>query len=290
MVRVSAVTATKGGRHWLYTHPMFNEYPNQRAVITGGASGLGKAMASLLLAAGWKVGIADNNPAHLADTAGTWREHSGRVFAHQVDVTDPDSVQRVADDFARRHGGVDLVANCAGIGAGGAFDTMSLTDFSRVMDVNFKGVLHSCRAFVPLLRRQGSGLIVNVASAAAFSSAPEMSAYNVSKAAVVSLTETLQAEYARRGLRFAVVMTTFFRSNLHQTLVAEGANRTSAERMIAQAKVDAPWVAAKALRKINRGKFYVVLPADARALWFVKRHFPGFFLRIVGRLAEKQYR
>lgn len=267
---------------------MFNEFPKKRAIITGGASGLGKAFAELLLADNWIVGIADNNAEQIAGTVASWSRYSGQVFSLQVDVTEPDDIRRLADAFIQRHGGVDVVINCAGIGSGGAFETVSLATFKQVMEINFNGVLHSCKTFVPVLLAQRAGLIINISSVAAFGAAPTMSAYNVSKAAVTALTETLQAEYSTRGLRFAVVMPTFFRSNLNRTLLSEGKAREIADKLITQAKVDAPWVARKTLRKVDRGAFYVVIPTDSAVIWFFKRHFPRLYLKIVDFLAKQQ--
>lgn len=265
---------------------MFQEYPKKRAFITGGASGLGKAFASLLLTEGWTLGIADINPTHITETIASWEHFQNKVFSYPIDVTQSKDLQHVAEEFAEKLGGVDIVINCAGVAAGGEFELFSLTDFNRVLDVNFKGVLYSCKAFVPILLKQQSGLIINVASAAAFASAPLMSSYNVSKAAVSSLTETLQAEYSKKGVRFALVMPTFFRSDLHNNIIGVGESLQSAYNLLTEAKIDADWVAQKAFKKIDRGQFYIVLPTDAKIVWFVKRHFPKFYLKIIGPLTE----
>lgn len=269
---------------------MFQEYPKKRAVITGGASGFGKACASLLLAEGWAVGIADINPTHLAEAVASWSNFPGKFFLYQIDVTQPEDLQRVADEFTAQFGGVDIVINCAGIAAGGEFELFALADFNKVLDINFKGVLHSCKAFIPVLLKQQSGLIVNVASAAAFASAPLMSAYNVSKAAVASLTETLQAEYSTKSLRFALVMPTFFKSNLHQNIIGVGESLQSAHNLLTEAKIDAAWVAKQALKKVDCGSFYIVLPKDAKIVWFIKRLFPRLYIKIVGPLTERRMR
>jgi NAD(P)-dependent dehydrogenase (short-subunit alcohol dehydrogenase family) len=267
---------------------MLDQFPQKRAIITGGASGLGQAFAALLLADNWTVGIADNNPAQLAAAVAAWDRYPNQVFPSQVDVTQADDIRRLADAFIQRHGGVDVVINCAGVGSGGAFESVPLATFEKVMAINFNGVLHSCKTFVPVLLAQRSGLIINISSVAAFAAAPSMCAYNVSKAAVTALTETLQAEYASRGLRFAVVMPTFFRSNLNRSLLSEGRDRELAEKLITEAKVDAGWVARKTLRKVGRGAFYVVLPADSAVIWFLKRHFPRLYLRLIHTLAKRQ--
>lgn len=267
---------------------MLDEFPKKRALITGGASGLGRAFASLLLADNWVVGIADNNATQLAEAVAAWDRYAEQVFPYRLDVTRAEEVKRVADAFTLRHGGVDVLINCAGVGSGGAFESVPLTTFDRVIDINFKGVLHSCKAFIPVLLSQQSGLVINISSVAAFGAAPSMSAYNVSKAAVTALTETLQAEYAPRGLRFAVVMPSFFRSNLHQTLLSEGRERELASRLISRARVDADWVARKTLRKVSQGAFYVVLPADSWIIWFLKRHFPRLYLKLIGTLVKWQ--
>lgn len=265
---------------------MFKEFPKKRAFITGGASGLGKEFAALLLADGWTVGIADINPKHIAEAVTDFGRYQNRVFPFQLDVTKAGDVQRTADEFIKQFGGVDVLINSAGIASGGEFDLFSIENFNKVLDINYKGVFHSCKSFVPVLLSQQSGLIINIASAAAFASAPLMSSYNVSKAAVMSLTETLQAEYSQKGLRFALVMPTFFRSNLHNNILGVGETQDRAFDLLTQAKVDAAYIAKKALKKINCGSFYVVLPADGKIVWFIKRHFPALYIKIVGPLAE----
>ncbi|MCZ8131168.1 MAG: SDR family NAD(P)-dependent oxidoreductase [Steroidobacteraceae bacterium] len=170
--------------------------PGRRAFLTGAASGLGLALANELARAGWTLGLLDRDAVRLAGVAATLRAAGAPdVHAFPGDVTDEAAFTAVVAEFAMRTGGLDLMVNDAGVAVAGRFESTPLADWRWALDVNVLGVVVGCRAAVPILRRQGTGLILNVASAAGFASGPQMSAYNASKAAVISITETLVQEF-----------------------------------------------------------------------------------------------
>ena len=177
-------------------------FPNRRAVITGGASGLGLAAAELLAARGWKIALLDRDEPRLASAAEALRAlGSPHCEAFAVDTTDEAAVKFAVDAFAGRLGGIDLAINSAGVAAAGSLDETPSADWRWILEINVLGVVHSCRAEVPHMVAAGRGLIVNVASAAAFMSAPAMGAYNASKAAVAALSETLYHDSRRTAYR-----------------------------------------------------------------------------------------
>jgi NAD(P)-dependent dehydrogenase (short-subunit alcohol dehydrogenase family) len=163
------------------------------AVVTGGASGIGRGVAEELLARGATVVIADVEAAPLQATAAEIG-----ATAIRTDVSDAVSVQALAEETLRRLGRVDIVCNNAGVGPFSRIESMTLADWKFVIDVNLWGVIHGVHAFLPhLIANSNGGHIVNTASQAGLTAFPDVGAYSVTKYGVVALTETLAAELAR---------------------------------------------------------------------------------------------
>ncbi|HET9450475.1 MAG TPA: SDR family NAD(P)-dependent oxidoreductase, partial [Aggregicoccus sp.] len=143
------------------------------------------------------------------------------------------------------------------------------------------GVVHGCHAFVPRLRAQGSGHVLNVASAAGFASAPFMGAYSASKAAVVSLSETLAGELQGTGIGVTALCPTFFKTDIGKS--ARGASDFQAffDKVLDSGSLSALDVARLALHGVERGELFVMPQADARWGWRVKRLLPGRFHRLL---------
>jgi NAD(P)-dependent dehydrogenase (short-subunit alcohol dehydrogenase family) len=170
---------------------------NRIAVVTGGASGIGRGIAEELLARGAQVVIADiSAPAAEATAAELGCE------AAWVDVADPDSVQALADGVLRLHGRVDIVVNNAGVGPKGDISGMTTSDWRWLIDVNLFGVINGVTVFLPLLERNtDGGHVVNTSSMSAFSPMAGLGGYAVTKAGVSVLTEVLAAELHASGSR-----------------------------------------------------------------------------------------
>lgn len=166
------------------------------AVVSGGASGIGRAMAQRWVAEGMKVVVADIEPEPLAAVGAELEAAGAEVLAVPTDVADLEQVEALAAATVDRFGAVHLVCNNAGVGGGGLSWEVTHEDWSWVLGVNLWGVIHGIRAFVPHLVAQGEGHVVNTASIAGFAYAPFMGPYNASKAAVVAISETLKAELA----------------------------------------------------------------------------------------------
>ena len=160
------------------------------AVVTGGASGIGAAVAARLAAEGAQVSIWDAS------------EASGAAHAQLLDLADPDAVQRAADATAEALGGIHILVASAGItGPNTTTWEYPVADWRRVMDVNVNGVFYCCRAVVPHMQSNGYGRIVNIASVAGKEGNPNASAYSTSKAAVIGLTKSLGKELAKTEIR-----------------------------------------------------------------------------------------
>lgn len=171
------------------------EFAGTTAVVTGGASGIGRALAEAFLARGAHVVLADLDEAALDATA---RELG--VPGVRTDVADPDSVSALADRAVAEFGEVHVVCNNAGVGPMGAIAELTLADWRWMLEVNLFGVVHGVHAFLPVLERNPDwGHVVNTSSMSALCPPPGLGAYVTSKAAVLGLTEVLAAELAAAG-------------------------------------------------------------------------------------------
>jgi NAD(P)-dependent dehydrogenase (short-subunit alcohol dehydrogenase family) len=256
--------------------------PGRRAFVTGGGSGLGLAFATELARAGWTLGLLDREPARLAAAAEQLRAAGApAVHPYVADVTDEAAFTAAVDAFAAQAAGLDLMINNAGVAAAGSVDETPLADWQWAFGINVYGVVIGTRAALRVMRLQGSGHVLNVASAAGFASGPRMSAYNASKAAVVSLTETLIQEFELEGapLRATVAMPGFFPTKLLDDARAPEDAMRSARRLMHGSTYTAERAAFEILSACARGDSYVVVPDQYRLLWRLKRFSPAWFLR-----------
>ncbi|QSQ20981.1 SDR family NAD(P)-dependent oxidoreductase [Pyxidicoccus parkwayensis] len=256
--------------------------PRPRAVVTGAGSGLGRALCEELARRQARVLVSDIDAASAEETARRVTTAGGEARVHVCDVSRSEQVEELAAAAESAFGGVDLLVNNAGVLSAGRVGELPLADWKHVLDVNLWGVIHGCHVFVPRLRKQGSGYILNIASAAGLLYAPDLSPYNASKAAVVALSETLSAELRAAGIGVTVACPTFFRTNIASTgRYTDSTLRTMGTRMVETARVGPDVVARKLLRAVDRGALYVLPMADARWGWRLRRLSPGLFHRAV---------
>jgi NAD(P)-dependent dehydrogenase (short-subunit alcohol dehydrogenase family) len=260
-----------------------------RAVVTGAGSGLGRALALDLAQRGAIVVVSDIDPAAAEETAELLRSKGAQAETIPCDVTDRDAVFSLVDETERRLGGIDFIANNAGVAVGGPFDEISIEDWRWAVDINLWGVIYGCQAAVPKMKAQGHGYILNVASAAGLLSPPAMSAYNVTKAGVVALSEGLYAEYKSLGIRVAVLCPTFFKTKIADS--GRGATTQKEDdrirKWMERSKVQAPEVAKEAIDAVRDGKLYVQPMRDGRMHWRLKRTHPQRFYDSLSRAHEK---
>jgi NAD(P)-dependent dehydrogenase (short-subunit alcohol dehydrogenase family) len=196
--------------------PRTVEFAGTTAVVTGGASGIGKGLARAFLSAGCHVVLADRDDAALAATA----EELG-VLGVRTDVTDPDGVAALADRAVAEYGEVHVICNNAGVGPMAPIAELTLEDWRWMLDVNLFGVVHGVHAFLPVLQRNPDwGHVVNTSSMSVLMPPPNVAAYVAAKAAVLGLTEVLAAELRASGssVGATALLPGFVRSNIRSSL------------------------------------------------------------------------
>lgn len=261
---------------------------SMNAVVTGGGSGLGRALCLAVVRRQGRVVVADLEEGRAKELVARIDEEfgEGRAYAFHCDVAQASQVEALADFAGEVLGTLDLVVNNAGVAAGGLIGDTSLEDWRWVNETNLWGVIHGCHIFLPRLKAQGHGAILNVASAAGLLCPPQLAPYNVAKAGVVALSETLYVEALSHGVGVTVLCPTFFRTKLLEN--ARGGDEKSLqliEKLMDKGRVQADGVAQAALDAVARGELYCVPSREGRWLWTAKRLLPQHFLRTVHRVA-----
>ena len=260
-----------------------------RAVVTGAGSGLGRALALDLADRGAAVIVSDIDVDAAEETAKLLRSQGAQAEVIPCDVTDRDAVFALVDETERRLGGIDFIANNAGVAVGGPFDEISIEDWRWAVDINLWGVIYGCQAAVPKMKSRGRGYVLNIASAAGLLAPPAMSAYNVTKAGVVAFSETLYAEYKSAGIHVSVLCPTFFKTNI----IGSGRGATTdkedaqIQRWMERSKVQADGVAKAGIDAVEDGRLYVQPMRDGRMAWRLKRAHPQRFYDTLSRAHDK---
>ena len=245
------------------------------AVITGAGSGFGREFARLGATRGLRLALADINQAALDSVVAELRETGADVIGVQTDVSRADAIQALADASMAQFGAVHLLFNNAGVGSGGFVWESTDADWQWVMGANVWSVIHGVRIFTPLMLAHGEPAhIVNTASAAGLINAPNMGIYNVSKHAVVALSETLYQDLRliHASVGVSVLCPAFVPTGIahsHRNRPAELANSTpptpsmlaaqqSSVKAVESGRISAPEIAAMTFAAIDAGQFYIV--------------------------------
>jgi len=236
---------------------------SRRVLVTGGASGLGAALVEAFARRGDDV--------LMTDVHATAPTPAGSSYL-RLDVTSDADWEAARDHVEERWGGLDVLVNNAGIASGGRIDVASLEEWQRVIDINLLGVVRGCRTFTPLLKRQGSGHLVNTASLAGLVHPPGMASYNAVKAGVVAVSETLHFELAPYGITTSVVCPSFFRTNLAASLAgSDTLLETIARRLIDRSPTSADEIAAEVLKGVDAGRPVILTDKPGRRAVLAKR-------------------
>lgn len=269
------------------------------AAVTGAASGMGRSLALALARRGCEVALSDVEERGLAETARLARAAPSRVrvTSKRVDVSDERAVRAWAKEVVDEHGRCNLVFNNAGVAYAATVEGADLADFERVVDIDFWGVVHGTRAFLPYLRASGDGHVVNTSSLFGLIAFPGQSCYNAAKFAVRGFTEALRVELEITGAPVSAtcvhpggIKTNIVKaSKVHPSMCDLGfddieAGKTRFERAF---RVTADEAAEAILRGVQKDARRVLIGADARALDLLQRLLPGRYHGLLARASRR---
>lgn len=257
------------------------------AVITGGASGIGAALATRLAGEGAEVWIADRQTDAAQDLARRLDESGATAHAIELDVRDFASFERIVTEIVQQSGRIDYLFNNAGIGVAGEVDSYTLDDWNDVFDVNLRGVVHGIQSVYPIMIRQRSGHIVNTASMAGLMSGAGQASYAATKHAVVSISRTLRVEAERHNVLVSALCPGVVRTPI---LAGGKFGRIKAPVASDEEYVKEVWeplrpmapdvFAERVVRAVKRGDATIIVPAWWKLLWYLERLSPRLALRL----------
>ncbi|MDP8999030.1 MAG: SDR family NAD(P)-dependent oxidoreductase [Myxococcota bacterium] len=253
--------------------------------ITGAASGIGRALALRLAAKGARLAISDVNESGLRETATLLAATASDVSVHVVDVRRRQVVQRYAEEVERQHGGADIVINNAGLAVRASLEEVSYQDFETVIDVNLWGVIHGTKAFLPLLRKRAEGHIVNISSINAMVPFINNGPYNISKYAVLGLSETLIQELQGQPIHVTCVHPGGIRTDIVRN--CKGATEGDVAMFEKLARTSPREAADAIIAGIEKNKEQVFIGVDAKAMAVAKRLFPRWVLHRTATLMHR---
>ncbi len=261
------------------------------AVVTGAGSGIGRALAHRLAVVGAEVAASDIDAEAAERTAESCRKYGARAHGYVLDVADRDAVydhaSRVSEDFGR----INLVVNNAGVALKSTVRSMSDEQFRWIMEINFWGVAHASRAFLPALISSGDGHLVNVSSVFGFIGVPTQSGYNASKFAVRGFTEALRQEMLaeRAPVRVSCVHPGGVRTNIARN--AGGIEAVESDRLTGMfdriARTTPEGAARTIMRGVERARPRILVGPDAYVLDALPRLLGASYQRLVGRVSAK---
>lgn len=255
------------------------KHNNKRAFITGGGGGLGRALSVALAKDGWTIGITDIKQEGLDESKKLIEGAGGKALTYKFDVASREEYKSAFGSFLISAGGIDLLINNAGVGDGGLVGEYSLESWEWITGINQMAVVYGCHFAIPEMKKQKSGHIISIASAAGLANMPNMGMYNVTKSAVISLMETIYAEVWGFNIQASVVCPTFFRSNIMQYHKGDETAAKIGQTIIERAKFSPDEIADYILTQAGNNKFYILHPWQAKMVYFLRRFLPNFFLK-----------
>jgi NAD(P)-dependent dehydrogenase (short-subunit alcohol dehydrogenase family) len=255
------------------------------AIITGAGSGLGRALAIELGREGWQIAVADIDDAASAETLALVRQAGGGGAVEHLDVAEIDAWQALRAKLMEKWPRLDLLVNNAGVGVAGEVGQAPLGDWRWIMSINLWGAIYGCHVMIEWMKQNPRGAhIVNIASMAAIVSAPGMGPYNVTKAGLLALTETLYGELKPHNIGATVVCPWFVPTNIiEKGRYQRPEQKEIAAKLMGQSKCTPQQVAQRIMRAIRRKELYVFVPGIAGFYWRLKRLMPLGVLKLIGR-------
>ncbi len=262
------------------------------AVVTGAGSGIGRALAQQLAAAGSAVALADIDEAGLLETAQALEKKSALVTTHVLDVADEAGVRSFAEDVSGRHGRVTLLINNAGVSLHGDFAEISLDDFRWLMNINFWGTVYGTSYFLPILKRERRAHIVNLSSVFGLIAPAGQAPYAASKFAVRGFTEALRHELEGSNVGVSCVHPGGIKTPIaRRSRIGAGASASKREENIERferlARTPPEKAAERILRGVERGEPRILIGSDAYQIDILQRLRPASYWKTLSEKFEK---
>ena len=261
---------------------------DKKVLITGGASGIGRATAVALAKKGADVFLLDINEQGLAGTRELVQEHKRRCEIHSCDLTNPMEITNAVQTVLKIWGHIDILINNAGIVYYGPTERMTASQWQRLLQINLHAPIQLTHELLPVLLEREQAHIVNVCSLAGLVAGRKLTAYHTSKFAMVGFSEALRAEFVPKGIGVSAICPGFVTTNLFQN--GETHQNTDGVKLPPRwICVTSETVARKIVGAIQRNRRMVVISWMAHMLWTWKRLFPGFlgFLSTLGKRKKK---
>ncbi len=266
-------------------------YDGATAIVTGGASGIGRALAEELAKRGCEVVLADLQIELAEEVASEIRAFGGKAKAVKIDVTDFPAMEQLVQETVGRTGRLDYIFNNAGIVIGGSVNCLDIEDWNQIVGVNLHGVINGIQATYPIMTAQGFGHIINTASMAGLMVGPGNVAYTTTKYAVIGLSKSLRAEAAQMGIRMSVICPGVIR-----TPILEGGGKygkmlidippEELRRMLEKLRPMSPNLfAKKVLKSVAKNKAIIIVPSWWKLFWWINRLSPSLGIL----LAQKHF-
>ena len=255
------------------------------AVIVGGGGGIGRAVAVNLASKGCHIALADINETALAESVAAIGDTSIKVTTHPLDVTSAEGVAAFKDEVVEQHGKVNILINCAGITLQKRFETHRLEDWEWAINLNLWGTLHTCREFLPELKKtNGDAHLMNISSMTGFVGLPNQTSYCATKGAIKGLTEALWGELKADGIGVTVVhpgaiKTDMIKATLEHSDDVEWAKRNF--EMVQKIGTDVDYAAAKMVKAIIKNKARIRIGKDAVIFDLLTRLMPTSVTRLI---------
>ena len=251
------------------------KFKDRIAIVTGGASGIGRALCEELAWQGAMVVVADLDAVHARQVVSGILEKGGRAEAAVVDVSDSKEMETLVAGIVARFGRLDYLFNNAGVGVVGELRDLSPDHWRRVVEVNLLGVVYGTMAAYKVMVRQGFGHIVNMGSLAGLTPAPIMTAYGATKWAITGFSTSLRIEAASLGVKVSVACPSLVQTHFPDRAAYVNVNKSEYLKELPTRFMMEPDDAARAiLRGVIRNRAIIVCPWHGRILWWCQRHFP----------------
>lgn len=263
-------------------------FNNKVMVITGGGGGLGQQLSVDFAKRGWKVCVSDVDLARARETVQLVDQNGGKGIAFQCDVTKIDDIQKTADTVLNKWGSVDIIINNAGVPVGGLIKNVPMDDWRWIMNINLMGTIHGCKVFTPIFESQGGGHIVNIASIAGIVSLAGQGPYSASKAAIISLSETLKIELAAKKIGVTVACPSYFLTDFLKNLrYSDEHMKKMSEAFYKKCKSTPEGVSKCVIKAVEKNSLYAFPYFDAKFYYKFKRLAPETYFKLSGFLYGK---